>query len=134
MREPPPGPRLLPDPSPTGRARKSPKGAGQLEVSKWPVPGTEGSLDRPKTLWGLGLDWGTVSPRRMSTDPQVPTGPSPTLRCEGRGEGVGCRGGVNSAEPGTEMNGSEGASLDPLPPFQKRQAGSHPTEPSEPSA
>lgn len=33
---------------------------------------------------------------------------------------------MNSAEPGTEMNGSEGPSLDPLPSFQKDQAGSRP--------
>lgn len=44
------------------------------------------------TPWGLGLDWGTVSPRRMSNDPQVPTGPSPTLGCEGWEKGVGCSG------------------------------------------
>lgn len=50
----------------------------------------------------------------------------PPLGARAGRRGWGAAGGVNSAEPGTEMNGSEGPSLDPLPSFQKDQAGSRP--------
>lgn len=89
MGEPPLGPRLPPDPSPADRAQKSPKGTGQLEASKWLVPGTQCGLDRPDTVGpGLGLGNGVPKENEQRSAGAYRSISHPWVRGLGEGGGV----------------------------------------------